>query len=81
MSIYQDKKFWWGLLDRAIRTFGQSLAAGSAASIFTGSGLLAFGVVVGVAVLTSVGTSLAFPEKVIAGEIVITPKRETEQVS
>lgn len=79
-SIYRNPVFWEALADRAIRTLGQAIAAGAAASLFTGSGFVAFLVVVGVAVIGSVGTSLATPEKIIASQVPA-PEAEGEQVT
>lgn len=68
-SIYDNPNFWRGVRDRLIRTAGQAIVASAAASLFTGAGLLAFAVFMGVALLGSLGTSLAAPEKVLLGQL------------
>lgn len=68
-SIYENRNYWRGVRDRLIRTAGQAIVASAAASLFTGAGLLAFAVFMGVALLGSLGTSLAAPEKVLLGEL------------
>lgn len=73
-TIYRNPLFWEGVLDRLIRTAGQAIVASAAASLFTGAGLVAFGIFMGVALLSSLGTSLAAPERVLLGA---SPEDET----
>lgn len=67
MSIYQRKDFWIGAGERAIKTAAQAGVAALTAAIFTPAGLGAFAIVLGVAVVGSLLTSLARPEDVIYG--------------
>ena len=68
-SIYENPNYWRGVRDRLIRTAGQAIVASAAASLFTGAGAIAFLIFMGVALLGSLGTSLAAPEKVLLGEL------------
>lgn len=68
-SIYDNPNYWRGVRDRLIRTAGQALVASAAASLFTGAGAIAFLIFLTVALLGSLGTSLAAPEKVLLGEL------------
>lgn len=68
-SVYENPDYWRGVRDRLIRTAGQALVASAAASLFTGAGLVAFAIFMGVALVGSLGTSLAAPEKVLLGEL------------
>lgn len=68
-SVYENPNYWRGVRDRLIRTAGQAIVASAAASLFTGAGLVAFLIFMGVALLGSLGTSLAAPEKVLLGEL------------
>lgn len=68
-SIYDNPNYWRGVRDRLIRTAGQAIVASAAASLFTGAGAIAFAIFMAVALLGSLGTSLAAPEKVLLGEL------------
>ena len=77
-SVYDNPNYWRGVRDRLIRTAGQAIVASAAASLFTGAGAIAFLIFLAVALLGSLGTSLAAPEKVLLGELPEQPEPDLE---
>lgn len=65
-SIYRSGIFWEAAASRALRTFGQVGAGALTAAAFTGEGIIPFLIVIAVAVVGSVLSSIATPGKIVA---------------